>query len=437
MKPIITLAGRPNAGKSTLFNRLTKSKDAIVDDIPGVTRDRLYRPARWDDKEFILVDTGGFAGKKEDPFSSVIQEQILAAVRESSALIVLFDGREGITPYDREMVDLFRDLEIPVFYAVNKIDHEGKEAEWQEFFSLGIDPIFPISAAHGYGISALMDSLVSTLPDTGPEPEPDAIRVALVGRPNVGKSSIVNRILGENRMIVSDIPGTTRDSIDTRCRVNGMDFILIDTAGIRRKAKVKKKLEKVSVIKAIKSIARCDVAVIVTDAVEGLTDQDIKVAGAVFTQGKGAVFAFNKWDLVSDPARKAKNLRDSLEVKAKFLRFAPHILVSAKTGKNLHKLFGRVNEVYKQYKTRIPTGPLNRIVADATAKTEPSLYHGRRIKFYYATQVSACPPTFVFFTNYPEGVHFSYQRYLTNQIREAAGLDKTPIRILLRKRGEN
>ena len=436
MKPIVAIVGRPNVGKSTLFNRVTRTRDALVDDLPGVTRDRNYGDATWDNVEFTLVDTGGFT--EGDDFSQDIQFQIHQAIEDADVIILLLDGKAGISPFDQDMLEILRTLKKPVFYAVNKIDGEEQEIYLSDFYSLGIESLYPISAEHRYGLSDLLDDLVSVLPDVlkdhvADEPE-DTIALAVVGRPNVGKSSLINRILGEDRLVVSDIPGTTRDAIDSVCKVNGKTYLLIDTAGIRRKGKVKRKIEKFSIIKALRSLDRCDVALILMDADEGITDQDTSIAGYAYERGCGCVMLLNKWDLVEKDTNTAKNYIDRLRLQTKFLSFAPAITISALTGQRVFKIFRLVDEVYSHYARRISTGQLNKIVEQAIDRNEPSLHRGKRLKYYYATQVSTKPPTFVCFVNYPDGVHFSYKRYLINQIREHTGLDMTPIRMLFRQR---
>ncbi|MFZ7128561.1 MAG: ribosome biogenesis GTPase Der [Desulfobacterales bacterium] len=434
MKPIVALIGRPNVGKSTFFNRVTRSGDALVDDLPGVTRDRHYADASWNDIAFTLVDTGGFAGQVDDPFAAAIQEQVIHAVEDADAVLVLFDGKSGVSPYDRDMIRLLRDTRKPVFYAVNKIDGPEQESALFDFYSLGIDPLYPISAAHRYGFSDLLDDLVACLPQTTPAAPEDEIRLAVVGRPNVGKSSLINRLLGQDRHLVSDVPGTTRDAVDSILERGGRTYRLIDTAGIRRKGRVHRKIEKFSIIKALKSLDRCQVALIVLDASEGITDQDISVAGYAEERGCGCIFLLNKWDLVEGGDRAARQFHETLRSAAKFLSYAPALTLSAKTGLRVRKIFGMVDAVYDQYRFRITTGHLNRIIEQAVQNNEPSLHKGRRLKFYYGTQTGTGPPTFVLFVNYPDAVHFSYRRYLTNQIREAAGLDKTPVRIIFRQR---
>ena len=436
MKPIVAIVGRPNVGKSTFFNRITRSRDALVDDFPGVTRDRHYRDASWNDIEFTLVDTGGFTDG--DQFSDGIRYQVQQAIDDADVIILLLDGKEGISPFDRDIVELLRVADKPVFYAVNKIDGAEQEAHVSDFFSLGIEPLFPISAEHRYGISDFLDALVAGISDIDKASiegsAEGTIGLAVVGRPNVGKSSLINRILGEERHLVSDQPGTTRDAIDSIFQVNGKSYRLIDTAGIRRKGKVTQKIEKFSIIKALKSLDRCDVALIVLDVEEGITEQDINIAGYAFERGCGCIFLLNKWDLLDKDTHTVKKYLGELRMRAKFLAFAPAMTISALTGQRVAKIFNMVDDVHHQYQQRIVTGQLNRILETATAKNPPPLHRGQPLKFYYITQVSSRPPTFVCFVNYPQAVHFSYKRFLINQIREQAGLDKTPIRILIRQR---
>ena len=436
MKPVVAIVGRPNVGKSTFFNRITRSRDALVDDFPGVTRDRHYRDASWNDIEFTLVDTGGFTDG--DSFSDGIRYQVKQAIDDADVIILLLDGKEGISPFDRDMVELLRITDKPVLYAVNKIDGAEQEVYVSDFFSLGIEPLFPISAEHRYGISDILDALVAGISTIDKVPSEGSaegtIGLAVVGRPNVGKSSLINCILGEERHLVSDQPGTTRDAIDSIVQVNGKSYRLIDTAGIRRKGKVTQKIEKFSIIKALKSLDRCDVALIVLDVEEGITEQDINIAGYAFERGCGCIFLLNKWDLLDKDTHTVEKYMGVLRMRAKFLAFAPAMTISALTGQRVAKIFNMVDDVYQQYQQRIVTGKLNRILETATAKNPPPLHRGKPLKFYYIAQVSSGPPTFVCFVNYPRAVHFSYKRFLINQIREHAGLDKTPIRILIRQR---
>ena len=436
MKPIVAIVGRPNVGKSTLFNRITRTKDALVDDFPGVTRDRHYGDANWDDVEFTLVDTGGFT--EGDDFADEIRFQVHQAIADADVILLLLDGKEGISPFDNDILNLLRRIDKPTFYAVNKIDGAEQEIYLSEFYQLRLESLYPLSAEHRYGLTDLLDKMVNVISGLATAPREEAagemIRLAVVGRPNVGKSSLINRILGENRLLVSNIPGTTRDAIDSVCKLNGQSYLLVDTAGIRRKGKVSRKLEKFSIIKALRSLERCDVALIVMDAAEGVTDQDISIAGYAYDRGCGCVLLLNKWDLVEKDSNTVKAYYERLRDQAKFLSFAPAMTISALTGQRITKTFKLVDEVYNQYVHRIATGQLNRIMDKAIEKNAPSMHRGKQIKFYYAAQISTRPPTIVCFVNYPQAVHFSYKRYLINQLREESGLDKTPIRIIFRQR---
>ncbi len=433
MKPMVAIVGRPNVGKSTFFNQVTRSRDALVDDLPGVTRDRIYGDALWNDIPFTLVDTGGFSGQLDDTFAEAIRHQVFEAMEAADAIIMLMDGRQGLSPYDRDIVDTLREQPKPVFFAVNKIDGPDQEALMAEFFALGLEHLFPLSAEHRFGLSDLLDRLVANFKHHAEAPR-DEIRLAVVGRPNVGKSSLLNRLAGAERHLVSDIPGTTRDAVDSLIKHDGRHYRLIDTAGIRRKGKVSLKLEKFSILKALRSLDRCDVALIVIDAAEGVTDQDVSVAGYAHERGCGCIFLLNKWDLVEKDQHSVRRFTEELRTAAKFLAFAPVLTISALTGQRVRRIFKLVASVYAQHSTRVNTGRINRILEQALADNEPSLHRGRRIKFFYATQAATRPPTFVLFVNYPEAVHFSYQRYLVNRLREGAGLHDTPIRLVLRPR---
>jgi GTP-binding protein len=439
---IVALIGRPNVGKSTLFNRITKSRKAIVDPTPGVTRDRQYERVEWEQKSLILVDTGGIEAqgtpvKDKDIMTGNIREQTLQAVDEADVLLFLMDGRDGVTPTDFDVTDLLRRTDKPVFFVVNKID--GPELETSllpAFYELGIEKVWPISAEHGYGVRSLMDDLAASLPEeeeSSLHPD-DAIRIAFFGRPNVGKSSLINRLLGEERMVVSDIPGTTRDSIDTLLTKNNKNYLLIDTAGIRRKGKVKEKLEKFSIIKALAALERCDLALILIDAEEGITEQDTKVIGYTQQQGRACILVINKWDIVKGETKEQKKILAELEMATPFVGFAPILTLSALTGKGVNKLLPAINSVYKQFCKTFTTNSLNRILQDASTSHPPSLHRGRRIKLLYTTQLTSRPPTFAIVCNYPKAIHFSYHRYLVNTFRKKLGLDKTPIRIFFRER---
>lgn len=436
MKPIVVIVGRPNVGKSTFFNRVTRTKDALVDNSPGVTRDRHFGTAFWDETEFNLVDTGGIAGV--DEFSLRITSQVHLAIEEADAILFMMDSREGLSPFDHEIASLLRSAAKPVFFCINKIDGPEQEDRLSDFYGLGVDKLYPLSAEHRYGLNDLMDDLVKALPVFTPIPDEDdvlePVRIAVIGRPNVGKSSLINKILGEERLLVSHIPGTTRDAVDTLCRVDGKPYLLIDTAGIRRKGKVSQKIEKFSIIKALRSLERCEVALVTIDTFDGITDQDITIAGYAHDRGCGCVFLLNKWDLIEKDRNTHRNYIQVLREKAKFLNYAPALTISALTGQRVAKIFSVVDSVYLQYCTRVGTGRVNKIFETAVERNTPSLHRGRRIKFFYATQISIKPPTFVCFVNYPEAVHFSYQRYLVNCLRKELGLDKSPVRLFFRKR---
>ena len=436
MKPVVALVGRPNVGKSTLFNRLTRSRNALVDDFPGVTRDRHHADAVWDDIPFTLVDTGGFLLSDDDAFAVEIREHVEIAVEEADAVCFVLDGRSGLSPFDQDLADILRRSRKPVFYLVNKIESLRKQEEdLAEFYGLGMEKFYPVSAEHGLGLDTFLEDLVAVLPKTPLEDrEEKEIAIAVAGRPNVGKSSLINKLFGEKRVMVSEHAGTTRDAVNLVIEKDGQRFRLIDTAGIRRKGKVHQKIEKFSILKSLKSLDDCDVALILVDASEGVTDQDITIAGYANDRGCGAIFLLNKWDLLKSDEKDEKRFMEDLRMKAKFLSFAPAMTISALTGLRTHKIFSMVKEVFEEYSYRINTGLLNRIIEDAIFRAEPSLHKGKRLKFYYATQVSTRPPTIVCFVNYPEAVHFSYKRYLVNQIREMAELEKIPIRLLFRAR---
>jgi GTP-binding protein len=436
MKPVVALVGRPNVGKSTLFNRLVRSRQALVDDLPGVTRDRHYGEAEWSGKPFTIIDTGGFLTGDDDPFAPQIREQLGVAVAQADALVFILDGRAGLSPYDRDLAAMLRKTGKPVFYLVNKIEHQGQLAHLGEFYSLGIGAFYPVSAEHGIGIDEFLEDLTARFPDgvpaetAGDEP----IRIAIVGRPNVGKSSLVNRLFGSPRVVVNDQAGTTRDAIELTVTRKGQSFVLVDTAGIRRKGRVTQKLEKVSILKSLKSMDDCHVALILIDAAEGITDQDITIAGYAEKKGCGAVFLLNKWDRVDKAEKVERAYISELRQMAKFLSFAPAMTISALTGQRCHRILDTAAKVYDEYRFRINTGTLNRIIADAVQREEPSLHKGRRLKFFYATQVATRPPGFVCFVNYPKAVHFSYQRYLVNQLRQMIPLRLTPIRLYFREK---
>jgi GTP-binding protein len=437
-KPIVAIVGRANVGKSTLFNRLTKERQAIVDDTPGITRDRLVSEVSWGDRTFCLVDTGGLEPDVDEGaggIQALVRRQAEAAVSEADLVVFLADGKRGLHPSDAQVVDFLRRSGKPVLYAVNKIDGPEREEEVYEFYRLGLERILPISAAHGYGIRDFMDVLVEMLP---PAPEEElagaGIRVAVIGRPNVGKSSLVNRVLGAERVLVSEIPGTTRDAVDVAFARGGESYVLVDTPGIRRRSKTVNKIEKFSVLKALKSIERCQVGLLLVDASAGITDQDVRIAGYIHDRRRAAVVVLNKWDLVEEEPQRRKEIDESVGHALKFMPYGPVVRLSALTGSGVHRLLPTVSSVFAQYSARVTTATLNEAIAQAVAHHEPPLHRGRRVKILYATQASVRPPTFVLFVSRPEAIHFSYERYLTNQIREAFSLDQTPIRLVFRGR---
>jgi GTP-binding protein len=434
MKPIVAIVGRPNVGKSSLFNRMTGSRKALVDNFPGVTRDRNHGDAQWDGILFTVVDTGGFTDFKSEELDESIRFQVMQAIEEADAIILLFDGREGVNPIDTDLVQKLRQSQKPVFFTVNKIDGPKQELGLSDFSSFGVERLYPVSAEHGYGMREFMDSLVAVLPESTLSHSSDQIRIAVVGRPNVGKSSLVNRLLGDDRLVVSDIPGTTRDAIDTVCRVKEKEYLLIDMAGIRRKARVRKKLEKFSIIKALRSLDRCDIALVMMDASEGVTDQDATIASYALERGRASIILLNKWDLVEKGLTTVKEYVEAVRERLKFVRFAPVMTISALTGLRVVRIFDSVDALYEQFVRHTGTGQLNRDVQRIVRRHQPPSFRGRRVRFYYATQIRSGPPTFVCFVNYPEGIRVSYQRYMVNELRELLGLQQTPIRLFFRKR---
>ena len=435
MKPIVAIVGRPNVGKSTLFNRIFGRRKAMVDDMAGVTRDRNYASVERFDVPFILVDTGGFEPETEDRLLQQMREQSQLAMEEADVILFVMDARDGLTPADAEVAELLRRVDKPVFWVVNKVDSDRQEMAIAEFYSLGADQLFPVSAEHGRGVGDLMDEVVTILRQTAVSEDVDEMtRIAVVGRPNVGKSSLVNRLLGYERVVANPTPGTTRDSIDTIFSCNKKQYLLIDTAGIRRKGKTTQKIEKYSVMDALRSIERADVVLIVLNAEEGVTEQDSKIAGYAYEAGRACVFVVNKWDTLQKNNSTLGNFVERIRMEFKYLPFAPILFVSAMTGQRLGKIIAEVDTVMAQYSKRVTTSELNRVFKEAIEAHHPPLYQGGRVKFYYATQVGTKPPTFVMFTNHPEGVHFSYERYLMNRLREAFDFAGTPIRLLFKGR---
>jgi GTP-binding protein len=436
MKPIVAIVGRPNVGKSTLFNRLLGRRKAMVDDMPGVTRDRNYASVDRFDIPFILIDTGGFEPETEDRLLQQMREQSLLAISEADVILFLMDGRSGLTPADTEVVEMLRRSSKPVLYLVNKVDGESQEmGALGEFYALGVDTLYTLSAEHNRGVGDMVDALLPLLPRQGAEESEEGIpRIAVVGRPNVGKSSLVNRLLGFERVVANPTPGTTRDAVDTTFTWHGKRFTLIDTAGIRRKGKTTAKIEKYSVVDALRNIERCDVALIVIDAEEGLTEQDARIAGYVQDAGRACVIVVNKWDAIAKNNATVGTYVDKVRDTLRFISFAPVVFVSALSGQRTGRILEEVDRVMEQYRRRVTTADLNRVFAEATESHHAPLAQGKRVKFYFATQVATSPPAFVVFTNQPDGVHPSYERYLINRFREAFGFEGVPLRIMFRGR---
>lgn len=435
MNTLIAIVGRPNVGKSTLFNRLTRSRAALVDDQPGITRDRLYAPVVWQGKSFTLVDTGGFDDSEAEPLLPGMRNQVVKAIEEADRVLFMVDGRNGLMPGDEKIADVLRRSRKKVLLGVNKVDGPEHQHLTAEFYSLGFDRVYPVSAAHGYGLAALLGAVTEDLEEIAKEePSDDLTKVAIVGRPNVGKSSLINRIVGAERLLVSELPGTTRDSVDIHFTLRGRNYVFIDTAGIRRKGRVKDKIEKFSVIKALQSLDRCHVAVVLIDASEGVTDQDAHICGYAFERGRGVILAVNKWDLVKkDPERK-KRLADTMDRQMSFLSFAPQVYLSALTGEKVKSLFEKINLLHGQLFRRIETNVVNKALADMVQKNPPPKMGPGRLRFFYATQTDVMPPGFALFVNRPDLVHFTYERYLLNQFREKLDLTEVPIRIRFKKR---
>jgi len=434
--PIVAVVGRPNVGKSTLFNKLIGQKLSIVEDTPGVTRDRIYSKCEWLGHEFMLVDTGGIEPDSDDVILSQMRRQAELAITRADVIIFVTDIRSGVTASDMDVASMLQKSGKPVVLCVNKCDAVGEPPmEFYEFYNLGLGEPIAVSSVHGHGTGDLLDEVLKELPEENEEDYgEDVIKVAVIGKPNVGKSSLINKICGEERVIVSDIAGTTRDATDTFVEIPQGKFVLIDTAGIRRKSKVLDAVEKYSVLRSYMAVDRADVAVIVIDAEVGFTEQDSKVAGYAHEKGKACVVAVNKWDAIEKETNTMDEFRKKLEDDFSFMSYVPFVFVSAKTGLRLDKLFESVNYVAAQNAVRIPTGRLNDVLAYATSRVQPPSDKGRRLKIYYMTQASTKPPTFIAFVNRAELFHFSYQRYIENQIRETFSLDATPIVIKVRER---
>ena len=437
--PVAAIVGRPNVGKSTLFNKLIGQKLSIVEDTPGVTRDRIYSKCEWCGKQFMLVDTGGIEPKTDDIILNQMKRQAEVAITSADVIIFITDVRTGVTANDYDVAAMLIKSGKPVVLCVNKCDSVGDPPpEIYEFYNLGIGYPIAVSSVHGHGTGELLDEVIKYFPDADDEEdESDTIKVAVIGKPNAGKSSIINRICGEERLIVSDIAGTTRDATDTLVENEKGKFVFIDTAGIRRKSKVLENIEKYSVLRAYMAVDRADVAVIVIDATVGFTEQDSKVAGYAHEQGKACVVAINKWDAVEKDTNTMSEYTNKLKNDFSFMSYVPFVFISAKTGQRLDKLFDIIKYVAEKNSVRISTGKLNDVLAYATSRVQPPSDKGKRLKIYYMTQPTTKPPTFVVFVNKAELFHFSYQRYLENQIRETFGLEGTPVRFIVRERGVN
>lgn len=437
-RPVVAIVGRPNVGKSTLFNKLVGARLSIVDDKPGVTRDRIYGDCEWLGHRFLLVDTGGIEPRADDVILSQMRAQANIAIATADVIVLVTDLRSGVVATDQDVANMLQKSGKPVILCVNKCDSVGApDPEFYEFYNLGMGDPIAVSAVHGHGTGDLLDAVIAYFPpESEEEEEDDTIKVAVIGKPNVGKSSLINRISGQERAIVSDIAGTTRDATDTRIENQYGKFTFIDTAGIRRKSKVTDAIEKYSIIRARTAVERANVCVIMIDATEGFTEQDSKVAGIALDQGKGCIVVVNKWDAVENDGNTMREYKEKLAVDFAFMKFAPFVFISAKTGQRVDRLFEQIAYVYAQSTMRISTGKLNEILGAATARVQPPTDKGKRLKIYYMTQASVCPPTFVFFVNNAQLFHFSYQRYLENQIREVFGLEGTPVRFIIRERGE-
>lgn len=437
-KPIIAVVGRPNVGKSTLFNKLVGKRLSIVDDTPGVTRDRIYGDAEWSGRKVMLVDTGGIEPKTDDIILSSMRAQANLAIDTANVIIFVTDLKSGVTATDMDIASMLQKSGKPIVLCVNKCDNIGDvPAEFYEFYNLGLGDPIAVSSVHGHGTGDLLDEVFKYLPDENlSDDEDDIVNVAIIGKPNAGKSSLVNRVTGEERSIVSDIAGTTRDAIDTLVENEHGKFNFIDTAGLRRNSRIDDRIEKYSVLRAKMAIERSNVCVIMIDGVDGFTEQDSKVAGLAIEQGKACIIAVNKWDIVEKDGKTMDSYRKKLMNDFSFMPYAPIIFISAKTGQRLDRLFDLIKYVNSQNTMRISTGKLNDILADATARVQPPTDKGKRLKIYYMTQASTCPPTFVCFCNNAQLFHFSYQRYLENQIRSTFGLEGTPVRFVIRERGD-
>ncbi len=434
--PLVAVVGRPNVGKSTFFNKVVGKRLSIVEDTPGVTRDRIYAEAEWCGVHFALIDTGGIEPDSKDIILSQMREQAEMAIDTSDVILFMVDGKEGLTAADREVGEMLMKTGKKVVLAVNKIDRPDLPDDFYDFYELGLGEPIPISSANMLNLGDLLDEIVGSFPEGAGQEEDDSIKIAMIGKPNVGKSSLVNKLLGENRVIVSPIAGTTRDSIDTPFEFDGEPYTLIDTAGIRRKSKVNEDIEKFSVIRAVAAIERCDVCMLMIDAQEGVTEQDKKIAGIAHEAGKGIIVLVNKWDLVEKETNTMKKFREEIEAELGFMSYAPSLFISALTGQRVNQVMGLAKVVAENRAMRVPTGQLNTVITDATMMKQPPSDKGKRLKIYYVTQVGVKPPLFSFKINSRPLMHFSYSRYLENQIRKAFGFEGTSLKFVFREKGE-
>lgn len=437
-KPIVAVVGRPNVGKSTLFNDLAGQQISIVKDTPGVTRDRIYAEVTWLDKSFTLIDTGGIEPETNDIILSQMREQAEIAIETADVIIFLVDVRQGLVDSDAKVADMLRRSRKPVVLVVNKVDHFDKMMpDVYEFYNLGIGDPVPISAVSKLGLGDMLDEVVKYFPEgSATEEEDERTKIAIVGKPNVGKSSIINKLLGNNRLIVSDIAGTTRDAVDTPVLYDGKEYVFIDTAGLRRKSKIKEELERYSIIRTVAAVERADIVIIVIDATEGVTEQDAKIAGIAHERGKGIMIAVNKWDAIEKNDKTIYEFTNEIKKTLAFMSYAEILFISALTGQRLNKIYAMIDAIVESQTLRIPTGVLNEILTEATAMQQPPSDKGKRLRIYYMTQVSVKPPTFVMFVNDKELTHFSYTRYIENKIRESFGFRGTAIRFINRERKE-